>query len=420
MLRRLQLIPAGNTIPTGCRRGGAPSSIPPQMITVADIIDTLSNSHIVWRTLHDVEIPIRGGRPDYTTGNAAVSLRVRHGGRDAMLKCYTRPNANLQAIYGPSFRPRELCVFGLAGHRQWVDCLLGDYVEGQTLDCALCRADAQRNAGRIARAFDEAALRLLRSDRAHGDLKPENMILTPHGTIEFIDWDAAFVPALAGRTAPETGTAAYQHPSRTPEMYDKHIDDYPTALISVMLHAAAADPAVLETYRLLREFPIHPRRMAAGGSDAAERTADLFASRCMAPQYRMARMLLSPSPYLFGLPQVLAAACTAATNDSDDNDDNDGGTAEIDPHSGLWGCRSHDGWRIPPLYDWAFDPTEGTMLVGLGAYSHFIDALDGRRLASLPRGCKAKPLRGGRTVVRDAGGQTHTVELSAICSRGFD
>lgn len=387
------------------------------MITVADIIDTLSNSHVVWRTLRGVEVPLHDGRPRYTVGNAAVSLRVRHGGRDAMLKCYTRPNANLPAIYGTSFRPRELCVFGLAGRRQWVDCLLSDYVEGQTLDCVLCRADAQRNAGRIAQAFDEAALRLLRSDRAHGDLKPENMVLTPAGSIEFIDWDAAFVPALAGRTAPETGTAAYQHPARTAEMYDKHIDDYPIALISAMLHAAAVDPAILDTYRLLREFPIHPRRMAAGDSAAAERTADLFASHCMAPQYRMARMLHSPSPCLFGLPQVLAAACATATDDRDSGEE---GTAEIEPQSGLWGCRTRSGWRIPPLYDWAFDPTEGTMLVGLGGYGHFIDTRNGRRLATLPRGCTAKPLRGGRTVVRDGRGGTHTVELSAICSRGFD
>ena len=147
------------------------------------------------------------------------------------------------------------------------------------------------------------------------------MILTPDGQMKFIDWDAAYVPALAGRAAPETGTAAYQHPKRTTQMYDTHIDDYSIALLSVMLHAAALDPDVTARYRSLREFPLHPRRIAAGYCEELERTADLFASRGMAPQYRLTRMLSSPTPYLFNLESVMDAACRAqdatVTTDTD-------------------------------------------------------------------------------------------------------
>ena len=178
------------------------------MITIADIIDTLSNNHILWRTLRRVEVPLAGGRPRYAVGNAAVGLHVRCDGRDAWLKCYTRPNDNLSAIYGTAFHPQELCVFGMGGRRQWVDCLVCEYVAGQTLDTLLCDTDAHKAVSVAARAFDRAALGLLHSERAHGDLKPENMILTPDGEMKFIDWDAAYVPALAGRAAPETGTAA--------------------------------------------------------------------------------------------------------------------------------------------------------------------------------------------------------------------
>lgn len=388
------------------------------MITIADIIDTLCNNHIVWRTLHGVEVPLYDGRPRYTAGNAAVSLRVRHGGRDAMLKCYTRPNGNLQAIYGQAFRPRELCVFGMDGRRQWVDCLLSGYIEGETLDSLLCRPESARMAGAIARAFDRAALQLLRSERAHGDLKPENMIFTPHGAVEFIDWDAAYTPLLAGRTAPETGTAAYQHPARTAEMYDKHIDDYPIALISVALHAAATDPAVLGHYRETHEFPLHPRRIVAGGNAETDRTADLFAARGMAPQYRMVRMLLSPTPYLFDLERTLAAACRLP-HAGDESGDAAAGEPELDQHDGLWGYRLRGEWIVPPLYDWGFDPTEGTMLVGLGGYSHFI-LRDGRTVASFGRGCTVKPLRNGRTMVREADGTCRMFDLSSIWGRGVD
>ncbi len=385
------------------------------MITIADIVDTLGNNHILWRTLCGVEIPVRDGRPLYTVGNAAVSLRVRHEGRDAVLKCYTHPNDNLQAIYGTSFHPRELCVFGMDGRRQWVDCLLCEHIEGETLDAFLCGQDARRHVGAAASAFDTAALRLLRSERAHGDLKPENMIFTPHGTIEFIDWDSAYVPLLEGRTAPETGTAAYQHPARTAEMFDKHIDDYPIALISVMLHAAALDPAVLERYRTLREFPLHPRRIAAGETAAVTHTADLFAARGMAAQYRMARMLTAPTPYLFSLETTLEAACRAR----DAAVPPDAEMPELDQQDGLWGYRLHGEWVVPPLYDWGFEPTEGTMLVGLGGYSHFI-LRDGRVIVSFPRGCTVKPLRDGRTVVRGADGSCRTFDLASVWGGGSD
>ena len=86
------------------------------------------------------------------------------------------------------------------------------------------------------------AVGLLDREYAHGDLKPENIIVTPDGDMRAIDWDAAFTPELAGNPAPETGTAAYQHPLRTNELFDKHIDDYSIAMLSTMLHAAASTP----------------------------------------------------------------------------------------------------------------------------------------------------------------------------------
>lgn len=248
------------------------------------------------------------------------------------------------------------------------------------------------------------------------------MILTPEGQLKFIDWDAAYVPALAGRAAPETGTAAYQHPKRTTQMYDTHIDDYSIALLSVMLHAAALDPDVSARYRSLREFPLHPRRIAAGYCEELERTADLFASRGMAPQYRLTRMLSSPTPYLFNLESVMDAACRAqdatVTTDTATSEPSDA-MPELDERDGLWGYRTGGQWIIPPLYDWGFDPTEGVMLVGLGGYSHFI-LRDGSVAATFGRGCTVKPLRDGRTVVRRADGSCRTLEMSSIWGRRVD
>ena len=120
------------------------------MISIADIVDTLANDFLSWRTLSDVRPHLRDGRPIYVTGNAAVTFFVRHKGREKILKCYTRDNPHLATIYGDAFRPRELRVFNMMNRSDFVDCLLTDRIEGITLDRAVCTAtpDGHRRAGR--------------------------------------------------------------------------------------------------------------------------------------------------------------------------------------------------------------------------------------------------------------------------------
>lgn len=361
------------------------------MICISDIVDALSGGDAAWRTLKGVEPHMRDSRPAYVTGNAAVTIFVRHRGCEKVIKCYTRENPHLAAIYGRRFLPRELCVFDLTGRPHRIDCLVTDLVEGTTLDCAICSA-APDTLHALAAAFDAMAVDLLAREYAHGDLKPENIIVKPDGSMVPIDWDSAFVPQLAGRLAPEIGTAAYQHPRRTRELFDKHIDDYSIALLSVLLHAAAVDTATAEHYRTRREFALRPREVVAGTSREMERLTDLFASRGMAVEYRLARMLASPIPQLFGLAELME--CTRPVTARHLN-----AQPVADVKDGLWGCRADGQWIIPPLYDRAFDPTEGTMLAGLGPYDHFLSTDDGRCLISLGRDQRAKPLRNGCTTV---------------------
>lgn len=378
------------------------------MVCISDIVDAVAGGDSAWRTLRGVEPHMHGGRPQYVTGNAAVTFFVRHGGHEKVLKCYTRENPNLRAIYGQEFLPQELCAYDMTGRPHRIDCLLTRRIDGPTLDCAIYDA-APHELKVLAAAFDTMAAELLGRERAHGDLKPENIIVAPDGTMQAIDWDSAFVPQLAGRTAPETGTAAYQHPGRTRELFDKHIDDYSIAMLSVLLHASAIDRATIEHYRRYREFALRPRDIARGDRRELERLTDLFAAHGMALQYRLARMLASPVPQLPGLGTLMGftrmrnAACSGGTHCSAEERD------------GLWGCQRDGEWTVPPLYDWAFDPSEGTMLAGLGAYSHFLST-DGRVLMSFGRGEKPKPFRNGHACVRCADGTTRIIgseELTA-------
>lgn len=375
------------------------------MISIADIVDTLASECPSWRTLSDVHPHIRDGRPVYVTGNAAVTFFVRHEGCEKILKCYTRDNPHLAAIYGDAFLPRELKVFNLMNRSDFVNCLLTDRIEGVTLDRAICNASPDGLAA-LAGAFDRMAVGLLAREYAHGDLKPENIIVTPDGDMRAIDWDAAFTPEFAGDPAPETGTAAYQHPLRTNELFDKHIDDYSIALLSVMLHAAAVDPATAEHYRLNHEFAINPRDIASGKRGELDRVTDLFAARGMAVQYRLARMLLSPIPQLFDLERVMGFTLSI-----DDGQVTETAAAEV--RNGLWGCRTGARWSIPPLYDAAFDPSDGIILATLGGYNHFL-SLDGRTLRSFGRGDVVKPFRNGRASVRLTDGTCLTITTDSL------
>ncbi|MBO5276038.1 MAG: protein kinase, partial [Alistipes sp.] len=147
------------------------------MLSIADIVNAVAFPFSVWRTLHGILPEMCDGRPAYVAGNAAVSFRVQYRGERKMLKCYIRTNENLRAIYGEAFRPQELCVVDIVGRHRWVDCLLMDYVEGRTLDEAICLASTEKERLALADSFDRMACELLAQERAHGDLKPENIIV---------------------------------------------------------------------------------------------------------------------------------------------------------------------------------------------------------------------------------------------------
>lgn len=372
------------------------------MLSIADIVDAVAFPFSVWRTLGGLTAEMHDGRPVYVAGNAAVSFRVRYRGERKMLKCYTRTNENLKAIYGAAYRAKELCVIDMVGRHHWVDCLLMDYVEGRTLDEAICAATTEEEFVALAAGFDRMACELLASERAHGDLKPENIIVRDDGSMVAIDWDNAFVPSFAGRRSPEIGTAAYQHPARTAEMFDKYVDDYSIAFISTLLHLMAVDESAAEHYRQLHEPKFMPSEFInPNGWQATSKLADvldIFARRGMAWGYRVAQMLSSATPYISDLKRVMDFSQLPFRCDAE------GVSLEYGPH-GWWGCKSGEEWIIPPLYSGGFEPTEAMALLELGAYRHFISLESGRVVASFDRATNVGPLRNGLTKIRNANGE---------------
>ena len=83
---------------------------------------------------------------------------------------------------------------------------------------------------------------------AHGDVKPDNIMVSDTGTLTLIDYDGMFVPSMQGESSPTLGTEEFRHPLRTPELFDATIDDFALASIALSLRVIALDSQLLDQY----------------------------------------------------------------------------------------------------------------------------------------------------------------------------
>lgn len=390
------------------------------MFSLRQYLMSLSDPCGLTRTLGEVEVCHDAtGRMCFSVGNSAVVFRIRHAGEIRSLRGYFRPQRHLREIYGERLLEKELFLYTSPESGVWVDVVIGEWIEGVSLHEAIARAAVARDTEqleRLAESFDRMAAVMVADDRAHGDLKPENILVDNDGALHPIDFDAAYLPCFAGETSPELGTAAYQHPARTPEDFNERLDDYPAALISTALHALAADPTLWDRYGNPDSLLYDPRRIATDG--ALRETLDLFERLGAAVPYRIAQLLQAPRPELPGLTALLSEAVRRAdrqaerrapgtettgpaTPQKSRNDSTEAELPELFVERGRWGFRTAREVIVPPLYDSGFDFTEGLAAVQLGHTWHFIDP-EGRTRLSCP-GCESvKPFRNGRArIIRD-------------------
>jgi Leucine-rich repeat (LRR) protein len=153
---------------------------------------------------------------------------------------------------GYEYYPDDLTVAAaFGGGTEQADVLLMEWIEGDTLGSRFaqyCTAADRTALARLAYAFDMLALWLLHNPFAHGDLKQDNILVRPDGSLVLVDYDGIFLPAFAGQTAHELGTPDYQHPQRTEQHFNADIDDFSIIVISLALYAAAENPDRHATY----------------------------------------------------------------------------------------------------------------------------------------------------------------------------
>ena len=83
---------------------------------------------------------------------------------------------------------------------------------------------------------------------AHGDIKPDNIIVRPDGSLSLVDYDGMFVPSMKGCKSPTVGTKDFSHPLRTVDDFDETIDDFSLASIALSLKAISMKSTLLDIY----------------------------------------------------------------------------------------------------------------------------------------------------------------------------
>ena len=207
------------------------------------------------------------GEPYRSSGAFAVVFKMRdpHTGQLYALKCFTEEQEGRAEAYrkieeelevagttyftSMRYYERELFVDSSVSSESEFPVLLMDWVDGSTMELYIREHYRDSYAMEmLCYRFCRLAAYLRSQPFAHGDVKPDNIMVSDTGTLTLIDYDGMFVPSMKGESSPTLGTEEFRHPLRTPEMFDATIDDFALASIALSLRAIALDSQLLDLY----------------------------------------------------------------------------------------------------------------------------------------------------------------------------
>ncbi len=255
--------------------------------TISEYIESIKLAEDNFATLTQLRPVIDGGgNPVMSSGNFAVVFKMQDikTEKHYALKCFIKDQpgraegyrliadeleyVSSDYIVSVRYLEKELFVDSTAGSGTEFPVLLMDWVEGATLDKWVKQHLGSPYALQlITYQFCRMASWLMSQPFAHGDLKPDNIIVRDDGTLVLVDYDGMYVPAMQGQKARELGSPDYRHPARTADDFNEHIDDFALAAIAMQLAAIALEPGLFDNQNgdilLLTE---HDHRDPAGST----------------------------------------------------------------------------------------------------------------------------------------------------------
>ena len=206
------------------------------------------------------------GEPYRSSGAFAVVFKMqdKSTGKYYALKCFTeeqegRADAYRQIadeldlldspyITSVKYMEKKLFVDSQCEEDEF-SVLLMDWVDGETMEAYIAANYHNQSAmSMLCYRFGKMAAWLRSQSFAHGDVKPDNIIIRPDGSLTLVDYDGMFVSSMKGCKSPTVGTKDFSHPLRTVDDFDETIDDFSLASIALSLKAISMKSTLLDIY----------------------------------------------------------------------------------------------------------------------------------------------------------------------------
>ena len=206
------------------------------------------------------------GKPYRSSGAFAVVFKMKdeQTGKCYALKCFTEDQKGRAEAYrqiaeelefvdssyitSVKYLEKEMFVDSNCEEEEF-PVLLMDWIDGETMETYVAANYTDNHAmAMLCYRFCKMAAWLRSQSFAHGDIKPDNIMVRPDGTLTLVDYDGMFVPAMKGQKSPTIGTKDFSHPLRTVDDFDETIDDFALVSIALSLKAISLNPSLLKSY----------------------------------------------------------------------------------------------------------------------------------------------------------------------------
>ena len=215
---------------------------------------------------HLVPVQDDHGEPYRSSGAFAVVFKMKdeQTGKCYALKCFTEEQEGRAEAYRQIADELEFVDSSYITSVKYLDkeifvdssceedefpVLLMDWIDGETMENYIAENYQDNYAmAMLCYRFCKMAAWLRSQPFAHGDIKPDNIMVRPDGNLSLVDYDGMFVPVMKGQKSPTIGTKDFSHPLRTVDDFDETIDDFALASIALSLKAISQKPSLLDEY----------------------------------------------------------------------------------------------------------------------------------------------------------------------------
>lgn len=195
------------------------------------------------------------GLPKVMCGGFALTYTVTASGRKYAVRCFHKNSPDLEKRYSAIstrlnqlnstyFLPFEFQQQGIRIAGGVHPVVKMAWSTGQTLGDFVSDNYKRPSALSALRESIRALAEYLEANQiAHGDVQPGNLMVDGGGrSVQLIDYDGMFVPAIAALGASEIGHRNFQHPQRVGKQFTATLDRFSVIAITVALRAIEDEP----------------------------------------------------------------------------------------------------------------------------------------------------------------------------------